>query len=242
MVVLVQKKSLVIIPTYNEADNIKSLINKIIFLKTDVDILVIDDNSQDGTGNIVEKMKSGNNRLHLMKRPGKMGLGSAYMDGFRYGLENGFDYIITMDADFSHPPEKISELISKMSSFDICVGSRYVKGSVIKNWGILRKSISRSANLLAQILLNSKVHDNTTGFRCYKSSVVKDILNSKIKSNGYSFLVEIAFLLQKKKYKIEEIPLHFIDRRFGNSKISKKEIIQSAKTLFRLWFVRIFNR
>jgi dolichol-phosphate mannosyltransferase len=164
------------------------------------------------------------------------------MAGFRYGIEQGFDYVITMDADFSHPPEKIPELVAKMDSVDVCVGSRYVKGSVIRNWGFIRKLISRSANLLAQIVLNSKVHDNTTGFRCYKSSVIRDILNSKIKSNGYSFLVEIAFLLQRKGYRIAEIPLYFVDRRFGNSKISKKEMIQSAKMLFRLGAIRLLRR
>jgi dolichol-phosphate mannosyltransferase len=237
-----ERKVLVIVPTYNEADNIRSLIEKTMSLETKVDALVVDDNSRDGTASIVEGMMKGNKRLHLLKRPGKMGLGSAYMAGFRYGIEQGFDYVITMDADFSHPPEKIPELVEKMDSVDVCVGSRYVKGSVIRNWGFIRKLISRSANLLAQIVLNSKVHDNTTGFRCYKSSVIRDILNSKIKSNGYSFLVEIAFLLQRKGYRIAEIPLYFVDRRFGNSKISKKEMIQSAKMLFRLGAIRLLRR
>jgi dolichol-phosphate mannosyltransferase len=128
-----------------------------------------------------------------------------------------------------------------MNSVDVCIGSRYAKGGIIKNWGIIRKAISRSANLLAQILLSSKIHDNTTGFRCYKASVVKDILNSNIKSSGYSFLIEIAYLLQRKKYKVGEVPLYFVDRRYGHSKISKKEMMQSAKMLFRLWFKKTFK-
>ncbi|MBU0580428.1 MAG: polyprenol monophosphomannose synthase [Candidatus Margulisbacteria bacterium] len=233
-----KEKALVIVPTYNEADNIKQLIEKILSLKKEVEIIVVDDNSPDGTGKIVDDLKN-NERVHLLKREGKLGLGSAYMAGFRYGFNNNFEYMITMDADFSHPPEKIPELINKMDSVDVCVGSRYVKGGIIKNWGPLRRAISRGANLLAQVLLSSRIHDNTTGFRCYKADVVNEILNANVQSSGYSFLVEIAYLLQRKKYKIGEIPLVFIDRRYGSSKISRKEIIQSAKMLFKLWFLKM---
>lgn len=237
-----QKKVLVIIPTYNEAENIELLIDKIGSLEIKVDILVIDDNSRDGTGNIVEKIMKKNKRVHIIKRPSKLGLGSAYVAGFRYALEKKFDYVLTIDADFSHDPKYIPALVNKMDSVDICVGSRYAKGGHIKNWGFIRKSISRGANLLAQILLNSKIKDNTTGFRCYKSKVVKDILSSDIRSNGYSFLIEIAYLLQRKKYIMAEIPLYFEDRKYGKSKISKREMIQSAKMLFRLGFLRLFRR
>ncbi len=235
------EKTLIIIPTYNEAENIQNITKRILEVKEDSTILVIDDNSKDGTGVIVDKLSNKDKRIHIIHRPKKLGLGSAYRAGFKYGLENKFDYIITMDADFSHNPKYIPLLINKMKDVDVCVGSRYVKGGKIKNWGIIRKAISRGANLLAQILLGSSVHDNTTGFRCYKSHVVKEILNANIHSNGYSFLVEIAYFLQKKKYKIGEIPLDFIDRRYGKSKISKKEIFQSAKMLFKLWFLRLFR-
>jgi dolichol-phosphate mannosyltransferase len=232
-------KTLVIVPCYNEAVNIENLTTSIHESEQDVDILVIDDNSPDGTGNIVKKLQEKDKKLFLIEREGKLGLGSAYARGFKYALENDYNFIITIDADFSHNPKYIPGLIAQMPNVDICIGSRYVPGALIKDWGILRKIVSKSANKLAQIVLGSRQNDNTTGFRCYKAEVIKDLLNADIKSNGYSYLVEVAHLLQKRNYKIGEIPIIFEDRRAGNSKISKKEIMQSAKMLFRLGFKRL---
>ena len=146
-----ENKILIIIPTYNESENIKQLIDQILIIKKEANILVVDDNSQDGTGKIVDNLKRNEKRIHIIHREGKLGLGSAYMVGFKYGFKNNFDYIITMDADFSHDPKYIPDLIKKMDSVDICIGSRYTKGGYIKNWGLIRKAISRGANLLAQI-------------------------------------------------------------------------------------------
>ncbi len=235
------KKTLVIIPCYNEATNIEILIKDIHKSDNDVHVLVVDDNSPDGTGNIVKNLMKKDKRVFLIEREGKLGLGSAYMAAFDYALRNKYDYIITIDADFSHNPRYIPGLIAQMPYVDVCIGSRYVSGSVIKDWGFLRKLVSRTTNKLAKIILGTQPNDNTTGYRCYKAEVVSDLLKADIKSSGYSFLVEVAHLLQKKKYRIGEIPIIFEDRKGGHSKISLKEMAQSGKMLFRLGFKRIFG-
>ena len=238
-------KCAVVLPTYNERENIESLIKEIfdVSLKNNlnISIIVVDDNSPDGTGNLVKKLaqKEYKNRLNLIARERKLGLGTAYIAGFKFALDKGYDYIITMDADFSHKPAYLPAMLKKMQTCDLCVGSRYVLGGGTKNWGISRKIISRSTNLLAHTLLGLKANDCTAGFRCYKKEVLSTINLDNIYSNGYSFLLEMMYKCQTAGFRISEIPIIFEDRRVGVSKISRQEIIKAMKTLMRFTWRRI---
>jgi dolichol-phosphate mannosyltransferase len=196
--------------------------------------LIVDDNSPDGTYAIVEDMKKNNDKIKLIKRSGKLGLGTAHIAGFKYALENGYQKIITMDADFSHQPKSIPALIDASENSDVVLGSRYIKGGGAVNWSFWRWCLSRSSNLLAKLLLRLENKDCTGGFRCYNGHVFNEIDFEIIKSDGYSFLVELLFHLQKKRFKIVEVPIIFEDRRVGISKISRTEIIKALLTLLRL--------
>ncbi|MDI6738275.1 MAG: polyprenol monophosphomannose synthase [Nanoarchaeota archaeon] len=238
-------KCAVILPTYNERENIETLIKEIFDVSSKnslgLSIVVVDDNSPDGTAEIVKKLMHENfkQKLFMIERPGKMGLGTAYIAGFRFALEKGCDYAITMDADFSHRPNYLPAMLQKMETCDLCVGSRYVVGGGTKNWGITRKIISRSTNLLAHTLLGLKANDCTAGFRCYKKEVLNTINLNNIYSNGYSFLLEMMYKCQANNFKVGEIPIIFEDRRVGVSKISRQEIIKAMKTLMRFTWRRI---
>lgn len=238
-------KTIIILPTYNEKENIENLI-KDIFKVSDnsnlnLNIVVVDDNSPDKTWEIVKNLiqEKYKGKLFLIKRKGKLGLGTAYIAGFKLALEKGYDQAITMDADFSHNPKYLPDLIKKMQYCDIAIGSRYVPGGGTKNWGWSRKVISRSANTLAHIMLGLKAGDCTAGFRCYKAKVLKKIELDNIFSNGYSFLMEMLYRCQKAGFKTGEIPIIFEDRRVGISKISRKEILKAFVTLSRLTWDRI---
>lgn len=239
------KKALIILPTYNEKENISTLITEIFDVssknKMDLNVVVVDDNSPDGTADSVKRIKHENfkQKLFIIERPDKMGLGTAYIAGFRFALENGYDYAITMDADFSHNPGYLPNMLKKMETCDLCIGSRYVHGGGTQNWGVSRKIISRSTNLLAHTLLGLKANDCTAGFRCYKKEVLSTINLDNIYSNGYSFLLEMMYKCQANNFKIGEIPIIFKDRRVGVSKISKQEIIKAMKTLVRFTWKRI---
>lgn len=242
------KKVIIILPTYNEKENINALITEIFDVSSrnrlELSIVVVDDNSPDGTAEIVkrnmhDKFKQ---QLFIIERPGKMGLGTAYIAGFRFALEKGYDYAITMDADFSHKPSYLPAMLQKMETCDLCVGSRYVMGGGTQNWGISRKIISRSTNLMAHTLLGLKANDCTAGFRCYKREILNTINLDNIYSNGYSFLLEMMYKCQANNFKVDEIPIIFEDRRVGISKISRQEIIKAMKTLIRFTWKRIRGR
>ncbi|MFA5887121.1 MAG: polyprenol monophosphomannose synthase [Candidatus Nanoarchaeia archaeon] len=239
------KKAIIILPTYNEKENISTLITEIYDVSSKnnlgLHIVVVDDNSPDGTAAIVKKImyEKFKQNLFIIERPGKMGLGTAYIAGFRFALEKEYDYAITMDADFSHKPSYLPSMLKKMETCDLCVGSRYVPGGGTKNWGISRKIISRSTNLLAHTLLGLKANDCTAGFRCYKKEVLSTINLNNIYSNGYSFLLEMMYKCQVNNFKIGEIPIIFEDRRVGVSKISRQEIIKAMKTLMKFTWRRI---
>tara|TARA_Y100000034_G_C6884107_1_gene405669 strand:- start:13 stop:726 length:714 start_codon:yes stop_codon:yes gene_type:complete len=231
----------VILPTYNEKENIEKMISSLteIFKENNIDgiITVVDDNSPDKTGIIVDEIKKKNKIVHIVHRIKKEGLGRAYISGMHYSLSQKADLIMTMDCDFSHNPKLIPNFIKMVQDgHDMVLGSRYIEGGGVINWPIHRKIISWGGNFLPRLILNLKTHDNTTGFRCYTSKVLQTINIDNIKSNGYSFLVEIAFLIQKAGFKIGETPIQFKDREFGDSKISKKEIFRTLKTLARLKF------
>ena len=232
----------IIIPTYNEAENIRELISEISKVcKENMlpnNIVIVDDNSPDNTSKIVKEIMLENKNVRLIEREGKLGLGTAYIKGINYSLNNlHSDLIMTMDADFSHSPKYIPGFVDKIKEgYDVVLGSRYIPGGGIGSWGIHRTIISKGANYLARTLLRLDTKDNTTGYRIYKKQVLERIDLNSIKSNGYSFLMEMVFWCQYHNFKIAETPIFFDIRRHGASKISKKEIIKAIRTLLELKF------
>ena len=229
--------AILVLPTFNEKENLPNLVREIFDLKLDLDILVIDDNSPDGTGQLVDALIPDFPRLKVIHREGKLGLGSAYKRGFKYAMEHDYANILTMDADFSHRPKYLPAMIEAGQSHDLIIGSRYVPGGGAQNWTIARHIISRSANLYAKLLLGIKANDCTAGFRCYKRRVLEEIHPETILSSGYSFLVEMLYRCESKGFSIYEVPIIFIDRFAGKSKISKNEISKAIKTVLRLRFL-----
>lgn len=230
------KKIFIVIPTYNEASNIERLINKIFSLKLNISIIIIDDNSPDGTGSIVEKLKNKfKNKLFIIHRKGKLGLGSAYKTGFKEVIKRkDADLVISMDADFSHDPKYIPSLVKKIDQgYDLVIGSRYIPGGGV-SWQFYRRLLSKGANLFANTILNLGVHDVTGAFRCYKKKVLETIPLDQIKSDGFSFFEEILLYCKKYRFKMGEIPIFFLDRQKGKSKLSKKEMIKFFFTIIKL--------
>jgi dolichol-phosphate mannosyltransferase len=226
---------LISLATYNEIENLPVITEEIFSVAPDADILVIDDNSPDGTGNWVsEKMKS-ESRLRYIPRSGKLGVGTATIEAMKYAVENGYDYLLNMDADLSHQPKYIPAIRRKAEEgFDVVIGSRYVSGGGTENWSFARRLMSRSINLYARILLGLKTKDNSGAFRCYKTDVLKKISFTKIVSKGYSFQEEMLFHLKKAGATFAEVPIIFVDRRFGSSKINYKETLNALWILLRL--------
>ncbi len=213
-------KKLIIVATYNERDNIVPLIDEILKNAQDVDILVIDDNSPDETYLLVEELAKIYNNLFLIKRKGKMGLGSAYVAGFHWALDRGYDYIMHMDADFSHNPKYINTIFACMENYDLVLGSRYIKGGSVVNWSFNRKVISRGGNIYAQIMLSMPFHDLTGGFKCFRAEVLRNIGIDTLMAKGYGFQIETTFRAYLSGFRILEIPISFEDRRVGQSKMS----------------------
>lgn len=218
------ERILIIIPTYNERENITRMIDTVFNLSDDFNILIVDDNSPDGTAGIIKDLSSKfPNRLFLEERAGKMGLGTAYIHGFKWGIKNNFDFIIEMDADFSHPPKKLIELVSACKAgADIAVGSRYMKGGKVKDWPLSRILLSYFANLYVQFVTWIPCRDATAGFVCYKKEVLEAIELDKIKFIGYAFQIEMKYKAWKQGFSISEVPITFIDRVLGTSKMSTK--------------------
>ncbi len=229
-------KILVLVPTYNERDNVIPLLTQILTLPSAVDVLVIDDGSPDGTAETVSDQFGTNSRVHLLKRPSKLGLGTAYAAGFHYALEKGYDAAVTMDADFSHNPSHIPELIEASAKADVVIGSRYVPGGATLNWGWMRILMSRVANWMAHSMLSLQPSDCTSGFRLYHCKILQELDFEGVVAEGYSYLVEILYLAETKNLRIAEVPITFIERRAGKSKISRKEIFKAIQTIFRLRF------
>jgi len=226
--------TLIVIPTYNERENIGDLAEKITALNETFYVLVIDDNSPDGTADIIRELERKSDRIRLLSRPSKQGLGSAYLVGFRFGICNGFEHIVTMDADFSHDPSMLESLVKASLQRDVVIGSRYTDGGRVENWPWFRQQLSHTANQLARCLLGREIHDWTSGYRCYRRHVLEKLPLEEIHSNGYSFLVEIMVTCLRLGYRIAEVPITFTDRRFGRSKLSRLEIYKGVLTLFRL--------
>jgi dolichol-phosphate mannosyltransferase len=237
------EKALIIIPTFNEAENIVRLIDTILnkdFGKFQVEILVIDDSSTDGTGALVKGIS--NDRIHIIERPSKMGLGTAYITGFKYAIENKYDYVFEMDADFSHDPDSLKDFLDNMPEYDLVIGSRYIEGIAVVNWPLSRLMISIGASYYTRIITFLPVKDVTAGYMCYKVSALKTIDLDSVKSNGYSFQIEMKFRLWKKKFKIVEIPIVFIDRRAGVSKMSRKIVYEAAYMVWKLMLMSLFGK
>jgi len=216
---------LLVIPTYNEIENIEIFLNET--SKLNISVLVVDDNSPDGTGNLVENLSKNSNKINLLQRGEKLGLGSAYRDGFKWGIENNFLYFVEMDADFSHRFEDLESILNVSTDNDVVIGSRYISGGGSLGWDTKRKILSKSANLISRILLKSKIHDMTSGFRCYSSASLKKIKYYNTQSDGYSFQIEMTMRSEVLKLKIREIPIIFSERRLGNSKMSKKIVYEA---------------
>jgi len=225
-------KSLIIIPTYDEKENIGILIEEILKLNKDFHILIIDDNSPDGTGNIADGLANKYPQVSVLHRPAKLGLGTAYITGFKYALENNYDLIFTMDADFSHQPKYLIDLLEKAKEYDLVIGSRYIKDGEIKNWPLHRLILSRGANIYVRMVTRIPIFDSTGGFNCYRREVLEKIDLDTIISDGYAFQIEMKYRLWKKGFYFKEVPITFIDRRRGKSKISKRIIFQA---LFLVW-------
>ena len=223
-----EKRALVILPTYNEAENVLPLAREIQDVHPAFEILVVDDNSPDGTGDIVADAQASQPRLHLLRRAGKQGLGTAYLAGFRYGLEREFDYIFTMDGDRSHNPKYLPAMLEKLEDHDMVIGSRYVPGGGIENWPIHRRILSAFANSYTRFLLRITVHDCTSGYRGYRREVLETVDPFAVRSSGYSFLYEMAWRVSKSGYSIGEIPILFEQRIAGDSKIDSSEIYFAA--------------
>jgi len=233
---------LVIVPTYNEAENIAALIREVRNLDIDPEILIIDDNSPDGTANIVKTIMERDPKVHLIERPKKMGLGSAYITGFKWALDRNFDVVVEMDADFSHDPKDIKRLVENLENCDAVIGSRYVKGVSVVNWPISRLLLSYFANLYARVITGVKIRDLTSGFKAIKTEYLRVIDLDGIKSDGYAFQIELHFNLWFKGFKVCEIPIIFVERRAGKSKLNKGIIWEAFWMVLKLGLRRMFKR
>jgi dolichol-phosphate mannosyltransferase len=231
-------KSLVIVPTYNEADNIRQLVPRVLEQDPGVEMLVVDDNSTDGTGDIVEELKRDEPRLHILHRPRKMGLGTAYVDGFRYALEHDYEAVFEMDADFSHDPDAIPAFLEAIQEADLVIGSRYLNGVTVVNWPLSRLILSYGANLYTRLITWMPVKDATGGFKCFRRSTLERLNLSGVKTDGYGFQIEMNFKVWKKGLRIKEIPILFVDRRVGISKMSRKIIWEA---MWLVWKLRFFD-
>lgn len=233
----------VIVPTYNERENIADLVEQILALnRLNARVIIVDDNSPDGTGQIADGLAAQNPRVGVIHRGEKLGLGTAYIAGLKQGLADGADRLITMDADFSHDPTYIPELVALAEHFHITIGSRYIPQGGVRNWEWRRRFLSWGANAFARTVLGLKAHDCTAGFRCYHREVLLNIDLDRIFSNGYSFLVEMLFRCQRLGYTVGEIPIIFANRTRGQSKISQREIYRAMYTVLRLFVSRIVRR
>ena len=234
-------KPIAISPTYNERKNISELISRVLSSYDGIDILVVDDNSPDGTAHVVKEIIQKDKRVHILERSGKLGLGTAYCAGFQWALENGYDRIIQIDADMSHNPDDIVHLLAESKNFDVVIGSRYINGVNVVNWPLRRLILSYAANLYAQIITGLPIKDATGGFKCFRGRVLETIDLSKITSEGYSFQIEMNFISWVKGFKIKEIPIIFSDRTVGESKMSKGIIFEAIYMVPLLKIRKIFR-
>jgi dolichol-phosphate mannosyltransferase len=236
------KRALIIIPTYNESDNVENIVREILAQQAktpdiEINVLIVDDNSPDGTRGIVESMQQREpfiGKLFLINRAGKMGLGTAYVAGFKFGLEKGYDYLFEMDADFSHDPNEIPNFLREIRTYDLVLGSRYISGANVANWPLRRLLLSYYANKYARLVTGIKVADATGGFKCFRREALAAIDLDDVRSNGYSFQIEMNFRVWRKGFRIKEIPIVFVDRRAGVSKMNKAIVREAMLMVWKL--------
>lgn len=238
---MIPEKIIIIIPTYNEIENIEVLLGVLRNKYPNYDVLIVDDNSPDGTWEYVQKKSESDSKIHLIKRAGKLGLGTAYVEGFKYAIENGFDAVVQMDADFSHDPEKIEVLVKELDNYDLVIGSRYIQGVNVVNWPMSRLLLSYFANIYTKIITGLPINDATGGFKAIRIEVLKAINLGSIRSNGYAFQIEINFKAWKKGFKLKEVPIVFVDRVEGSSKMSKAIVREAVLMVWKLRFRSIMN-
>jgi dolichol-phosphate mannosyltransferase len=239
----VTERALVIVPTYNECENIARLIASVLGQDPRLEMLIVDDGSPDGTGDIVENLVASNPRVHLLRRPKKMGLGTAYIAGFKWSLERGYDYTFEMDADFSHDPAHLPQFLRAIETADLVLGSRYRDGKVtVVNWPINRLLLSYFANVYARWVTGLPLWDSTGGFKCYRRTVLSAVDLDRVRSNGYAFQIEMSFRAWKKQFRIVEIPIVFVDRTEGTSKMSGAIVREAVWMVWRLRFWSMTGR
>ncbi len=226
-------KSLIAIPTYDERDNIEGLINDIHAVVPQTDILIIDDNSPDGTGELVDQLAATRPFLRVIHRPGKLGLGTAYVRSFQYAIEQGYDLVFEMDADYSHHPRYLDAILTAADEADLVIGSRYIRGGGTANWSFLRRFISGGGNTFARTMLGIPTHDCTGGFRCYRTAALRTVDLRLIRAQGYAFQVEMAYIFWRRGHRVREVPIIFEDRRVGKSKMSRRIFVEAF-----LWVLR----
>lgn len=234
-------KTLIISPTYNEIKNIKSLVKQVFDLDPGYHLLVVDDNSPDGTALKVKELQSTYPNLHLEERPGKAGLGTAYLFGFKWALENNYDHIVQMDADLSHDPNDVPILVSRLKEHDLVIGSRYVNGVSVVNWPIRRLILSYGANMYSRFITGMPINDGTGGFKAWRGTLLNDIELKKVRSQGYSFQIEMNFRSWRLGARIKEEPIIFVDRTIGESKMSKSIMYEAIWMVWRLRIWKIFG-
>lgn len=235
------ERAVVIVPTYNERENIARLVEAVLSQSDQVDVLVVDDGSPDGTGQIVDELASANPRIHILHREKKLGLGTAYVAGFRWALEREYEFVFEMDADFSHDPGHIPQFLESIANADLVIGSRYREGRVtVVNWPIGRLLLSYFANVYARAVTRLHIFDLTAGYKCFRRKVLEAIDLNDVRSNGYAFQIEMHFRVWRKGFRIVEIPIVFVDRSEGTSKMSRRIVREAVWMVWRLrwWAIR----
>jgi dolichol-phosphate mannosyltransferase len=235
-------RALVVIPTFNEAENIPRLLPAVLSQAPTLNVLIVDDGSPDGTADLVRKFQSGTNRVHLIVRNAKMGLGTAYTAGFKFALEHGYEFVFEMDADLSHDPLEIGNFLREAERSDLVIGSRYTNGVRVLNWPINRLLLSYFANVYTRFMIGLPLHDATGGYKCYRRKVLESIDLDRIHSNGYAFQIEMSYKAWKKGFRLTEIPIVFHDRRSGQSKMSRAIVYEAIFMLWKLRFQSMMNR
>ena len=229
-------KTLIIVPTYNELENIRRLLPELMALGPDIRVLVVDDNSPDGTGKLADELAAENERISVLHRPGKLGLGSAYVAGFKSAIRQDVDCVFEMDADFSHDPAMIPEFIEEIASCDVVIGSRYISGINVVNWPMSRLLLSYFANIYTRLVTGMTIRDTTSGYKCFRREVLEHIELDEVRSDGYAFQIEMNFRCWRKGYRLREIPIIFVDRRSGTSKLSRGVINEAV---WIVWWLRL---
>ena len=236
------QRALIRFPTYNERDNIEKIVHAVLPLDPRINVLIVDDNSPDGTGQIADRLAEAEEKVHVLHREKKEGLGRAYIAGFRWAIEHEYDFIFEMDADFSHGPEYIKDFLREIQEYDLVIGSRYITGVNVINWPIMRLLLSYYANVYSRIITGLPVRDATGGFKCFRRKVLETLDRDDVHSSGYSFQIEMSMRAWKKGFKIKEIPIVFVDRIAGTSKMSKKIMREAIWMVWRLRLKSIFGK